>query len=79
MQPEYRRHGSIVEARGKVTALTCAQNFHMIAVHVLSVQDLPDALLDALVQAVGPPAVEEAPVHCRPPPWEPTEGCGRGC
>ena len=69
MQAEYRRHGIVLEAASKVTALTCTQNFHIVAVHVLSVQDLPDALLDALVQAVSTPAVKETPVHCRPPPW----------
>ena len=56
-------------------ALTCAQHLDLAAVHITAVQDIPDALLHPLIQAIGSPAVEEAPVHCGPTPRQPTEGC----
>ena len=79
MQSEYTRHSSVITPKRTVPALTCTQNVDIVAVHVLAIQDLPNALLDALIEAVGPPAVEEAPMHCRAPPWQPAEGCGRRC
>lgn len=58
--------------------LTCAEHFDIAAVDILAIQDIPDALLDTLVEAVGSPAVEEASVDCRLATWQPTECCGRG-
>lgn len=54
---------------------TCAQHLDTAAVHIAAVQDVPDTLLHSLVQAIGSPAVEKAPVHSGAAPRQPAEGC----